>query len=54
MLGDAVQTGWTVTIDGQPAELVDADHAFGAVLVPEGSHQVSFQYVNKRCASEPW
>ncbi len=46
VLGDAVQTGWTVTIDGQPAELVDADHAFGAVLVPEGSHRVSFQYVN--------
>jgi hypothetical protein len=44
VLADAIQMGWTVTIDGQPATLVDADHAFGAVLVPEGRHQVTFSY----------
>lgn len=36
--------GWSVTVDGRPAELVNADHAFGAVVVPEGSHRVLLIY----------
>lgn len=44
VLSDAVQSGWTVTVDGDPADLVEADHAFGAVFVPAGQHVVEFRY----------
>jgi hypothetical protein len=36
---------WRVTIDGQPARLLPADHAFWGVVVPPGSHRVAFRYV---------
>lgn len=44
VLSDAIQSGWTVTVDGDPADLVEADHAFGAVFVPAGQHVVEFRY----------
>jgi hypothetical protein len=44
VLADAVQSDWTVTVDGTEAEIVDADHAFGAVHVPAGVHEVSYAY----------
>ena len=34
VLADAIQSGWAVDVNGEPASLVDADHAFGAVYVP--------------------
>jgi hypothetical protein len=44
VLADAIQSDWSVTVDGQPAEIVDADHAFGAVHVPAGGHEIVFTY----------
>ena len=44
VLADAVQTGWRATIDGAPATIVAADHAFAAVAVPPGVHVVRFSY----------
>ncbi|BCB77304.1 YfhO family protein [Phytohabitans flavus] len=44
VLTDPIQTGWTVTVDGTPATLLNADHAFVAVEIPDGSHTVRFQY----------
>lgn len=44
VVADGMQSGWRVSIDGEPADLVDADHAFGAVFVPAGSHAVTFTY----------
>jgi hypothetical protein len=44
VLADSVQTDWTASLDGEPADIVAADHAFGAVHVPEGRHEVTFGY----------
>jgi hypothetical protein len=44
VLAEAVQSDWTVTVDGRAATVEDADHAFGAVHVPAGQHDVVFTY----------
>jgi hypothetical protein len=44
VLADNVQTDWTVTVDGEPAPIVPADHAFGAVHLPAGVSEVTFSY----------
>lgn len=38
------RNGWTVRVDGEPADLVAADHAFAAVMVPAGRHRIDFSY----------
>lgn len=38
------QPGWTASLDGHSVPLVAADHAFGAVAVPAGTHTVELQY----------
>lgn len=35
---------WTVEIDGKPAQLFPANHAFWGVLVPKGTRKVVFSY----------
>jgi hypothetical protein len=35
---------WKVTVDGKPSELLIADYAFRAVVVPKGEHIVEFYY----------
>lgn len=40
---DAYYPGWHSYIDGQPAELLPVYHAFRGVIVPEGSHTVTFR-----------
>lgn len=37
--------GWTASVDGQPAELVRANHLFLGVLVPPGGGEVVLRYV---------
>lgn len=44
VVADAIQRGWKASIDGRPTELVAADHAGVAVLVPAGRHEVVFRY----------
>ncbi|MBO1750965.1 hypothetical protein J4G33_04025 [Actinotalea sp. BY-33] len=45
VVADSVRAGgWHATIDGERAELVPADHATGAVGVPEGRHEVRLFY----------
>ena len=44
VLADALQTGWAVSVDGQAARLLPADHALVAVTVPGGRHTVAFRY----------
>lgn len=36
--------GWAATVDGAPAEIIDAEHAGGAVRVPAGEHTVELRY----------
>ena len=36
--------GWEATVDGRPADIVNANHAFGAVPVGAGSHRVALRY----------
>ncbi|WP_213455028.1 YfhO family protein [Rhizomonospora bruguierae] len=45
VLADTLQHGWRATVDGAPATLHNADHAFVAVSVPAGQHTVRFEYV---------
>jgi hypothetical protein len=45
VVADALQDpGWSVSVDGKPADLVLADDAMGAVLVSQGVHRVVFSY----------
>lgn len=44
VVAESVQTDWSVTVDGVSADIVPADHAFGAVFVPEGRHEVTLDY----------
>ena len=44
VVADALQTDWTVTVDGSSARLFEADHAGVAVEVPAGSHEVALRY----------
>jgi hypothetical protein len=44
VVADAIASGWTASIDGLRAPVVAADHALGAVYVPEGEHDVVLEY----------
>jgi hypothetical protein len=41
---DSYYPGWKALIDGQPVPVLRADDAFKAVVVPAGTHAVSFQF----------
>ena len=45
VVADALQDkGWSVTIDGTKAKIVNADDAMVGVFVPAGEHRVTFSY----------
>lgn len=44
MFAESAFPGWQARVDGQPAELLRADHLFQTVYVPAGSHEVEFVY----------
>ena len=39
--------GWSVTVDGEPAEYFAADYILRGMVLPEGEHTVAFRYENK-------
>lgn len=44
VLADPAYPGWEVTVDGEPADLVVADHAFQGVYLEAGEHTVELRY----------
>lgn len=42
--------GWTATIDGKPADIVQANGPHLAIAVPEGKHRVEMRYYTPRFA----
>ena len=44
VVADAMSDAFVATVDGEPAELRVADHAYVAVAVPAGAHEVELSY----------
>jgi hypothetical protein len=44
VLADTYYPGWQATVDGTPAEILPANHAFRAVPLDNGEHRVVFEY----------
>lgn len=44
VLTDNYYDGWTATIDGEPTDILRANHTFRAVPVPAGNHTIVFRF----------
>jgi hypothetical protein len=44
VLSDTDYPGWRASVDGEPVEILQANHAFRAVIVNGGEHLVLFEY----------
>jgi hypothetical protein len=45
VVAESIQTDWVATLDGEPVPILDADHAFGAIAVPKGTHTIELAHV---------
>jgi hypothetical protein len=48
VLADTYYPGWSATVNGEGSEIYRANHAFRAVHLSEGDHQVEFTYQQPR------
>jgi hypothetical protein len=44
VVGEVYYPDWKATVDGQPAEMLKANHVLRAVALPAGKHEVVFKY----------
>jgi len=44
VLSDTYYPGWDAKVDGKPAQIHEVDMAFRGVIVPAGTHQITFRY----------
>ncbi|MGH2722283.1 MAG: YfhO family protein, partial [Actinomycetota bacterium] len=44
VLTDTWYPGWRATVDGEPAPVLEVDHALRGVVLPPGAHLVEFRY----------
>ena len=44
VLSEVAYPGWVADVDGEPTDLLTADHALRAVVVPAGEHVVTLRY----------
>lgn len=44
VLSEAYYPAWKVRVDGEPGDVIRADHILRAVALPAGEHEVVFQY----------
>ena len=54
VVADALQVGWAVQVDGQPAQVRPADHGTVAVAVPAGHHVVHWVYRSATATAGVW
>lgn len=47
VVGQSLYPPWEAEVDGQPAPLIRANHAFQAVLVDAGTHEIILQYSDR-------
>ena len=45
ILTDVFYPGWNVSIDGETSEILRANGLVRAVMIPEGSHIIEFNYI---------
>lgn len=53
-VADAWSDSWFATVDGEPAPVLRANHAYRAIPVPAGTHTVAMEYRSARLMQAIW
>jgi uncharacterized membrane protein YfhO len=54
ILADNHYPGWNVYVDEKPAQLMEANYAMRAVVIPEGKHIVEFRFESTTVQAGKW